>query len=466
MALWRLTAGEIAAGVRRGDFSAREATQAALDRMDAVNPEINAVVDPMHAEALAAADAVDAARARGEDPGPLAGVPVTVKVIVDVAGHATTNGLRIQKDNIAAQDAPVVANLRKAGAVVIGLTNTPAFSLRWFTRNSLHGATLNPRARGLTPGGSSGGAAAALAAGIGALAVGTDIGGSVRYPAYACGVHGLRPGLGRAPAMNASLPERQIGAQLMAVIGPLARDVGDLRLALAAMSAPDPRDPWQVPAPLEGPPAPRRAALCVAPEGLRVAPEVERAVREAAVALADAGWEVVETDAPPLREPARLQALLWLAELRHAGGEAARREADPDASFVFAQLETLAPTPDVGAYLEALQARNRLCRAWRLFLRDYPVLLCPVSAEPPFEDHLDVRSPEDFQRVAEAQLTQTGIPLLGLPGLALTTGAFGGGLGGVQIVADRHREDLALAAGEAIAARMQPVVCVDPRPDA
>lgn len=461
-ALWALSAAAIAGGVRAGDFSAREAVAAALARMDAANPAINAVVERRDAAALAEAEAVDAARAAGRDPGPLAGVPVTVKAIVDVAGCATTNGLTILKDNIAGQDAPAVANLRRAGAVVVGITATPAFSLRWFTRSRLYGATLNPRAPGLTPGGSSGGAAAALAAGIGALAVGTDIGGSVRYPAFACGVHGLRPSPGRVPAHNASLPERHLGAQLMAVTGPLAREVGDLRLALAAMSAPDPRDPWQAPVPLEGPEAPRRAALCVAPEGMAVDGAVALGLRAAAEALADAGWRVVETACPPLREPARLQALLWLAELRHAGAEAARREADPDADFVFAQLSALLPTPDLGAYLDALQARNRLCRDWRLFLRDHPVLLCPVSAEPPFADHRDVQSPEDFLAVAEAQVTQTAMPFLGLPALALTTGALGGGLGGVQIVADRHREDVALAAAEAIAARMPAVLPCDP----
>jgi len=137
--------------------------------------------------------------ARGEALGPLAGVPVTVKVNVDQAGFATTNGLKIQRNLIAAEDNPVVANLKKAGAVIIGRPNTQAFSLRWFTRNGLHGHTKNPHDPTLTPGGSSGGAAAAVAAGIGAIAHGTDIGGSIRYPAYACGVHGLRPTLGRVP---------------------------------------------------------------------------------------------------------------------------------------------------------------------------------------------------------------------------------------------------------------------------
>src|SRR5690606_17503647 len=147
----------------------------------------NAVVREMPEEALAAARAIDAAIARGDDPGPLAGVPVTTKENVDQQGFATTNGLRLQRDLVAREDSPVVANLRRAGAVIVGRTNTPAFSLRWFTRNSLRGHTLNPRNRAITPGGSSGGAAAAVASGIGAIGHGTDIGGSIRYPAYACG---------------------------------------------------------------------------------------------------------------------------------------------------------------------------------------------------------------------------------------------------------------------------------------
>jgi amidase len=239
-----LNACDIAALIARRDVSAREVTTATLSRIDAQNPALNAIVQHMPDEALAAADAIDAALRRGEPPGPLAGVPMTIKVNVDQTDHATTNGLVSQKDLIAAEDNPVVANLRRAGAVIVGRTNTPAFSLRWFTRNGLHGATKNPHDATLTPGGSSGGAGSAVATGMGAIAHGTDIAGSVRYPAYACGVHGLRPSLGRVPGFNPSGGDRLIGGQLMAVSGPLARSIPDLALALGAMAAPDPRDPW------------------------------------------------------------------------------------------------------------------------------------------------------------------------------------------------------------------------------
>ncbi|MEM8841825.1 MAG: amidase family protein, partial [Pseudomonadota bacterium] len=156
--LWKRSATEIAALVKAGDVSARAVTEDVLARLAAVNPALNAVVQEMPDEALAAADAVDIAVANGEDPGLLAGVPVTIKVNVDQAGYATTNGLRMQRDLIAKEDSPVVSNMKRAGAVIVGRTNTPAFSLRWFTRNSLHGQTLNPHDAGITPGGSSGGA--------------------------------------------------------------------------------------------------------------------------------------------------------------------------------------------------------------------------------------------------------------------------------------------------------------------
>ncbi|MBY8977193.1 amidase family protein [Rhodobacteraceae bacterium NNCM2] len=460
--LWKLSAAEIAGMVKAGKVTAREVTADVLSRLDAVNPALNAVVQEMPDEALAAADAVDKTIAEGGDPGPLAGVPVTIKVNVDQKGFATTNGLRIQKDLVAVEDNPVVANLRKAGGVIVGRTNTPAFSLRWFTRNSLHGKTVNPRDASITPGGSSGGAASAVAAGIGAIGHGTDIGGSVRYPAYACGIHGLRPTLGRIPACNPSGPDRHVGAQLMAVSGPIARTVEDVELSFAAMAAGDYRDPWWVPAPMTLGDAPKRAALTVAPEGLSVAPEVEAALRDGAARLADAGWEVVETECPPFREPADLQLILWLSEMRRHGGEMIGREDDPDASFVYAQMVKHCPEPDLNMVLDALQRRLGLLREWEAFFATYPVLICPVSGELPFDDQCDVSSPERFLEVLEAQLTQVGLPLMGLPGLTVSTGLVGKKPVGVQLIAGRYREDLLLAAGKAIEAAGCPPSPIDP----
>ena len=436
--------------MRDRDSSAVEIAEAALARLDSVNPAINAVVAEFPDEALAAARAIDASVARGDDPGPLCGVPVTVKVNTDQKGHATTNGCRRQCDLVSAEDNPVVANLRKAGAVIIGRTNTPAFSLRWFTRNSLHGHTRNPRNPNLTPGGSSGGAAAAVTAGIGAIGHGTDIAGSIRYPAYACGVHGLRPTLGRVPATNFTAPDRMIGGQLMAVSGPIARTVADLRLGLDAMRAKDVRDPWWVPVPLALPSLPKRAALTVAPEGLAVDERVAQALHDAARRLEASGWEVVETACPPLRDAAQHNLTLWMNDMRRAGVDAITDEDDPDANFVFAQLQSLAGEADLNAVMDILQARAALTRHWELFFNDYAVLICPVSAEPPFPDLLDVESVGAFRRIAEAQLPMLGFPFIGLPGLTVSTGMVGDARIGAQLVAGRYREDVLLNAGEII----------------
>src|ERR1700716_4148711 len=310
--LWRLSAADIAGLIRSRKISAKQAASAALARLDAVNPLVNAVVDHRPDEVLAQAASIDAAIARNEDVGTLAGVPVTVKVNIDQQGFATTNGVKLQRDVIARTNSPVIDNLRKAGAVILGRTNCPAFSYRWFTTTLIHGDTRNPRDPSITPGGSSGGAGAAVAAGIGHIAHGTDIAGSIRYPAYACGVHGLRPTVGRIAAFNASLPERTIGPQISAVSGPLARTIGDLRMALAAIYGYDVRDPWWVPAPLTGPEMPKRAALCLHPDGLETVAEVKAAVADAGKRLERAGWIVEEVETPPLREAAELQTKLWL----------------------------------------------------------------------------------------------------------------------------------------------------------
>ncbi|NNE23815.1 MAG: amidase family protein [Rhizobiales bacterium] len=462
--LWRKTAVDIARMVRGKEVSAREVTMSALARLADVNPAINAVVQELPDEALAAADAVDQKIAGGGDAGAMAGVPVTIKVNTDQVGFASTNGLRIQKDLIAEHDSPVVSNFRNAGAIIIGRTNTPAFSLRWFARNSLHGHTLNPHNPAITPGGSSGGAAAATAAGIGAIGHGTDIGGSIRYPAYACGLHGLRPTLGRIPAVNFTAPDRHIGAQLMAVSGPIARTMADTRLGYEVLCGEDQRDPWWTPVPLELPAQPKRAALTIAPEGLKVDGTVTACLSKAARDLEEAGWTVEEVECPPFREPARLQATLWLAEFRRTGAAAVESEDDPDASFVYSQMVRLCNEPDLNDMLDALQRRATLLREWQLFFEQYPVLICPISGELPFPDLLDVASPEAFERVIEAQLTQVGLPLMGLPGLAVATGMTVQNVPvGVQLVGGRYREDTLLNAGDVIAAANPMAGPVDPR---
>jgi amidase len=458
--LWRLSAVDLAALIKSKKVSAKEAATAALARLDAVNPKINAVIDHRPAEVLAQAAAIDAAIARGEEVGALAGVPVTIKVNVDQQGFATTNGLKLQRDTMAATNSPVVDNLRKAGAVLLGRTNCPAFSYRWFTTNLIHGDTKNPRDPGITPGGSSGGAGAAVAAGIGHIAHGTDIAGSIRYPAYACGVHGLRPSMGRIPAFNAAVPERPIGPQISAVSGPLARTINDLRIALAAMSARDFRDPWYAPVPLEGPAMPKRVAMCLNPDGLDPVPEVVAAVADAGKRLEHAGWIVEEiANTPPLREAAELQTKLWIGDGYEAQLEMAEREGDPGALACLRGNKAKVFPFDLS---KTLTRRATLTRQWLEFFETYAVLLMPVSGDLPFADQLDRKDEASFARVWHAQMPQIAIPLMGLPGLTVSTGLVGRIPVGVQLVSGRYREDLCLAAGEAIEAGGTPSAAIDP----
>ena len=463
--LWRLSAEGLANLVRSKKVSAKEAAISALARLDAVNPAINAVIDHRPDDVLSQAAEVDAAIARGEDVGVLAGVPVTIKGNIDQAGYANTNGLKMQAALIAKDNSPVVDSFRKAGAVILGRTNCPAFCYRWFTTNLVHGNTKNPHDPSITPGGSSGGAGAAVAAGIGHIAHGTDIAGSIRYPAYANGVHGLRTTAGRIAAFNSAVPERLIGPQIAAVSGPLARTIGDLRISLAAMSAYDARDPWWVPAPLEGPPSPKRAAVCVNPEGLDPVAEVKAAVVDAARRLERAGWTVEEvTSLPPLKEAAEHQTRLWLGDSFEGQLAAAEREGDPGALACLRGNRSKVFPFDPLTLSKILTRRATLVREWSLFLEKYPVLVMPVSGELPFPDELDTRDEASFTRVWRAQLPQIAIPFMGLPGLTVSTGLVGRVPVGVHVVAGRFREDLCLLAGEAIEAGGTPPSPIDPYP--
>ncbi|HAJ21701.1 MAG TPA: amidase, partial [Rhodospirillaceae bacterium] len=196
-----------------------------------------------------------------------------------------------------------------------------------------------------------------VASGIGALAHGTDIAGSIRYPAYACGIHGLRPTVGRVPAMNFTAPDRHIGGQLMAVSGPIARTIKDLELGFKAMSAPDIRDSWYVPAPAAMPDLPKRVVLASAPENTSIHPDVAAALRKAADQLSNAGWDVVEGPCPPLRAAVAAQVTLWLSEFKRGALKALEKEDEADSKFVYAQLERHGGVPDFNSAMDALQLR-------------------------------------------------------------------------------------------------------------
>jgi amidase len=464
--LWRWDAGALAAAIRTGRLSSREATRAVLGRLQAVNPKLNAVTVVLADAALAAADRADAAVRRGEPLGPLHGVPVTIKENVDQQGEATTNGVVAFKDLVAATDSPPVANWRRAGAIIVGRTNTPAFSLRWHTDNDLRGRTFNPWARERTPGGSSGGAAAAVASGIGPLGHGNDLGGSVRYPAYCCGIAGIRPTLGRVPAYNQTTPEeRPLGVQIMSVQGPLARRVADVRLGLEAMAARDMRDPWWVAAPLAGPPAPRpiKVALSVDPGGIGVHADVAAAVRRAGAALAEAGYAVEEVEPPDVPGVARCWMAIVMNETRHVTQPMLRQHGDAGLNRSLDFFLAATPDVDLAGYMKALAQRSRHVRDWLLFLERYPLVVGPVSTEPPFEVGFDTTTAARAGEVFTAQRLLVAVNLLGLPAVAVPAGRGGGGLPlGVQVIGSRYREDLCLDAAEVIEARHGLATPIDP----
>ena len=464
--LWQWSAADLAQGIRTGVISSREATESCLARVGQVNPTLNAVVEVLHDSALAQADAADQAVARGEPLGVLHGVPVTTKVNVDQAGCATTNGIVAFKDLIATQDSPVVANLKRAGAVLFGRTNTPAFSFRWFTENDAHGRTLNPWSRDHTPGGSSGGASSAVASGMGPIAHGNDIAGSVRYPAYCTGIVGLRPSFGRVPNfLPSATAERPPGMSMMSVQGPLARTVQDVRLALQAMSSGDPRDPWWVPAPLEWPAQARpiRVAVSTTLAGVTVHPGIVAAIERAAAWLSDAGYAVERVEPPDMAGAAQLWPLIADTESRPTMGPLVERLGDEGIRRAYAGMTRHTPVLDAEGYFMALARRSTLIRNWNLFLQTYPLVLGPLSAEPPFPWGLDVESFEGMDRIIAAQSPQFAVPVLGLPAVCAPLGQVDGLPVGVQIIGPRFREDLLLDAAQVLEARQPPVVPIDPR---
>lgn len=464
--IWRMDAVEVAAAIRAKKISAREATKSALARMDQVNSKLNAVTAPLADEALAAADAADKAVASGAVLAPLHGVPVTIKENVDQAGCATPNGVVAYANVIAREDSPPVANWKAAGAIIVGRTNTPAFSYRWDTDNALRGRTFNPWSRAHTPGGSSGGAGSSVAAGIGHLAHGNDYGGSIRYPAYCCGVVGLRPSHGRVPAFNPTAPaERPITGQLMSVQGPLGRRVRDVRLGLAAMAGRDARDAWWSPAPLEGSPEPKPIRVALAGDwgARKIHGDVTAALRSATNALTAAGYRVEAAVPPGIDRIAELFHALVVTEMRHLMRETLLRDGDDGIRTAFGFWSKLAPELGLADYMKGLAERNKWLREWSMFQERYPLVLAPVSLSPPFTIGFDTTSEARMAEVLAQQTPQYMVNFLGLPAVAVPTGEAVGLPMGVQIIGRRMREDLCLDAAEAIEAGALMPTPIDPR---
>ncbi|MEH6524436.1 MAG: amidase family protein [Sneathiella sp.] len=451
--IWQWGAVKTAAAIRNKDISAKDAVDAALSRMEKMNGRVNAVTVDLSKEARNAANEADAIQATSIATGPLHGVPITIKENVDQVGYSTPNGIPDLDKIIATEDSPVVSNLQKAGAIIIGRTNTPEFSYRWFTDNPLRGKTLNPWNHGVTPGGSSGGASSSVALGIGAMGHGNDLGGSLRYPAYACGVATIRPSMGRVPAYNPTgAEERPPMVQLMSVQGPIAREVRDVRLSLEAMIQHDPRDPWHTAAPLNGSrlETPIKVALTKTPAGIPCHPTVSKAVDEAGRLLAAAGYEVELIDPPLVAEIAEAWRSLLMTDTQVMSETSMRTMGSEDFIRVLDGYLAASNARDLDGQTRAFADRTRLLRAWSVFMEEYPLIVAPVSQTPPFPQDADQQGNDRIREMLDEQSMLYAINLLGLPAAAVPTGIADGIPTGVQIIGRRFREDTCLDAAQVI----------------
>ncbi len=460
---WRHSASKLVSALRNREISSRELLESHLSRIETVNSKVNAITTVLHDEALRSADVADATIAQGEELGPLHGLPITIKENIDVAGSATTNGLVSRKEALAEKDAPVVAHLKAAGAIILGRTNMPDFGLRWHTDNDLHGATINPWNPARTPGGSSGGEAVALATGMSPLGIGNDMGGSTRQPAVNCGVVGLRPTTGRVSRVMSRLYgyAPMYYEQIAAVNGPMARSVSDLRLALGVMSQCDPTDPIWTPA--IAPPGPQsganRIGLIADPSGEGVEPGVERALRSAVQALEAVDYVVEEVD-PPFIDRAD-QIIDDLAATGISDIEETIAFMSADAGKVL-QAVTSGLTPSTEAFSNAIAERHQISQAWCTLMEQYPLILGPVSTIEPFEVGYDTGGTAVMRRLIRSFRLTELCNLLGLPSVALPALVDNGMPQGVQIIGRRFDEFRCFDAAEVVERAARIAVPLDP----
>jgi amidase len=436
------SAAALASAIRNKQVSSEQVVTAFLARIEAVNPSLNAVFQVDAERALAAARDADSRLARGQPVGALHGVPMTIKDSLDTAGMISTGGTKGRARYVPGKDATVVARLRAAGAILLGKTNTPEFTMSFETSNAVYGRTNNPYDPERTPGGSSGGASAIVAAGGSAFDVGSDYGGSIRMPAHATGIAGIKPTSGRVPRTGHVFP---FGGLLDAFqqLGPMARYVEDLRLLLPVLAGPDGIDPYIVPMPLPDPTEVnvRDLRVCYHTDNgiLAPDPEIAESVSAAASVLAGTGCSVAEARPPGIEQSYQITMDLWnrcdaplLKALLEQAGTA------PEESTLDWLFE-LPPASDVDI-VDAV-TRADACRARMLSVfEDYDVIVCPANAHPALrhaqEDAADLRP---FSYTSTYNLT-------GWPAAVVRGGTSPDGLPiGIQIVARPWREDIALA---------------------
>ncbi len=465
------SAGELAQSLIRQEISALELTDQFIARIEALDGDLNAVPVRDFTRAREAAREADAALARGERR-PLLGVPVTVKESYNVAGLRTTWGQPAFKNFIADEDALAVTRLKNAGAVILGKTNVPLHLGDWQSYNDIHGVTNNPWDRTRTPGGSSGGSAAALAAGFGPLSLGSDIGGSLRVPAHFCGIsahkptHGIVASRGHVPPSLPALP----GGVDLAVIGPMARSVDDLVLALDLIAGPDEAGDGRGYR-LSLPPARRdklaefRVLFIAEHPLLPTSPEVGASLEQLAKQLVAAGADVKRQTPllPDLAASARLYGRLLNAVLsarlpddRYAEMRAAIEKIPADDQSFMAELAR-GGVMSHREWLQADFARQGLKQRWRALFRDFDVVICPPAATTAFRH--DHSAPQEartmavgdkefpyLHQLAWAELATT----CGLPATVIPIGVGGGLPIGVQIIGPEFEDRTPLAFARAV----------------
>lgn len=458
------SARELAGLVDAGEVSALEVVESHLSRIWRMNPAVNAVTEVFADQAREAAKAFDRRRQQGEAIPPLAGVPFTVKANIDVAGTATTHGVPALRNMMAPLDAPVVERLRRAGGIPLAHTNLPDMSLRFHTRSSLYGATVNPWNAGMSPGGSSGGEAVAMATGMSALGIGNDAGGSVRLPALFAGVCSLKPGYGRLPSDRSAGPrELTLASQWIPVEGLIARCVADLGLAFSLLCGPDPRDPRVVPNP-HGP-APDttglRVGLIRSSAGSALHPDVLASLEAARGALVAAGYTVDEVDPPRLEEALETYGRLIMTEFNEIW-PALQRLLGKDGQRYVELAMADRPPASLSEYIALTAKRHSLQQAWAAFAIEYPVLLAPVFALPAVPVDYDIQGALEFSEIARGMALCSLTSFLGLPAVSVPTGLFHGLPGGVQVIGPWFREDLCLAVAASIEERLGTVMLPEP----
>jgi amidase len=461
--LWQLSALELAAKIRTGESTSREVLQAHIDRVETVNGHLNAVVRRLDDQAFVAADAADAAVAAGAELGVFHGVPCSVKENIDVAGTPTTQGVTMFAEAIASIDAPTTARMRAAGAIPFARTNLPDFGLRVHTDSQLHGLTRNPWNPNVTAGGSSGGEASAIASGMSPIGLGNDIGGSLRNPAHCCGIASLKPTVGVIPAATVVPPEDNlVSAQMMAVTGPMARTVADVRAGLEVLAGPDIRDPSSLPVNLTDCAPDERLTIAVLadPPGGATDPGIAAAIRAVGDQLSDAGHNVVEVVPLAYEEVIDLWGRLLIADVR-AQIDLLSMVMGDDGQQVLANFDTNLPNTDFPLMLTLHAERFAAMRIWSVFFAEHPVLVGPTWAQRAFAHGADA-DPANLEQITDTIRPVLIANLLGTPAAITPAGVVDGLPVGVQVMGDRFTDLRCLTVAAEIESLVGTITPIDP----